>query len=238
MPVDFEEADLVEVRVLSSRLSARVPDDSKPTRSRRARSPLMPSHPGPFTTRFQSGPVLHVPSIGWLPGPPHSLHPLVGDAVFFVDDAHAGEVYAQGTKIVTLISTACALSWMSDDAAARLRPSISPPPAPPSVQWLSKAQAAAALGVSPRALEDVRVQAPADLPDSPHPAGAGKKRVQWRYPARPSTLQAWWKAATRAVRLTPLPVARRPRKPRRSQQPKSAPTTRRSVLAMVEDERG
>ncbi len=74
---------------------------------------MLPTRPSNFVTRFHPGQPLHVPGIGWLPGPPHSLMPMTGSTLYVVDDAHAGEVHAHGDKTIRLISTGLALSWMA-----------------------------------------------------------------------------------------------------------------------------
>jgi hypothetical protein len=199
---------------------------------------MEPTPPGPFITRFCPGPPLLVPTLGWLPGPPHSLVPLTGATLYVIDDAHAGEVYSQGDKDVRLISTAQALVWMVSATVPPSPPPPTDPPAAPPPEWLSKNDAAAALGVSPWTLEDVRKQAPADLPDAPHPGGAGKKRVQWRYPAEREVLLGWWRAATRSVQVDRKPTPQRAPKPRKRQRAKVAPSRARSMLAMLEEERG
>lgn len=199
---------------------------------------MHPTPPGAFVTRFLPGPPLYVPTLGWLPGPPHSLVPLIGSTLYVIDDAHAGEVYSQGDKTVRLISTAQALSWMVSTTGAPATPPLVEQPVAPSARWLNKSAAAAALGVSAWTLEDVRKRAPSDLAGGPHPGGAGKKRIQWRYPAEPDTLTSWWKAATEAARQDGAPRRRcLPRPPRK---PKTAKPSgrRRSVLALLKDEHG
>ena len=197
----------------------------------------MTTPPGPFMARYRQGPPMHFPGLGWLPGPPHSLIPLDGSAVLYVvDDAHAGETSEHRNRTLVLISTVQALIWLAASQQAVLQPPT-PEPAPPSpaARWLNKVDAAAALGISPWTLEEVRKGAPLDLPGGPHAGGAGKRRVQWRYPADVDVLTAWWAAATR---VAPVAPPKRPQRPGKRAPTRKKPTSRRSMLAILEEERG